>query len=125
MIFSTRQHWTTLASYITSLIQHIVLCALQIKYDFIDKCTKKKAKRTVIKNCNKVKKLFGCTEIPLEPSEEELDITNIEKTTDYTPIANQPPSETQSPMPQTTNLDDNVSNNDNAVINDEDTAITL
>ncbi|GAB1223780.1 hypothetical protein ENUP19_0161G0038 [Entamoeba nuttalli] len=69
MIFSTGQHFTTLASYIASLIQHIVLCALQIKYDYIDKCTVPMAKNEVKKKVNIFRKLFH---LPLYPVEEEM-----------------------------------------------------
>ena len=58
MMFSTNQHWTTLLSYIVALTEHVVLCFLQLKYDYIDKCSKKMFKNKMKEKANIFRKCF-------------------------------------------------------------------
>ena len=58
MMFSTNQHWTTLLSYIVALSEHLVLCFLQLKYDYIDKCNKKMMKNKMKEKANIFRKCF-------------------------------------------------------------------
>ena len=58
MMFSTKQHWTTVISYITAFIEHFVLCVIQVKYDYFDKCNKRFMKNNMKKFANVFRKCF-------------------------------------------------------------------
>ncbi|ELP93360.1 hypothetical protein EIN_057650 [Entamoeba invadens IP1] len=70
MIFGTKQHFTTLMSYVMSLLQHIVLCFLQLKYDYIDKCSANKANKYVKTKINTMRSWVGLAPLPYEDFKE-------------------------------------------------------
>ncbi|KAL7712473.1 PQ loop repeat protein [Entamoeba marina] len=121
MIFSTTQHFTTLASYITSLIQHVVLCALQIKYDIIDKFTWKRFKNLCKLKLNVVRGWFNYEPLPTDPLEDtgnELEL-QLNTTNDATPQAidlSADKTDDASPYP-IDDLDSNI------ILGDEDIAL--
>ncbi|ELP94321.1 hypothetical protein EIN_131100 [Entamoeba invadens IP1] len=83
MFFSTKQHYTTLVSYIMSTIQHIILVSLQIKYDYIDRYvfTKYKCWKCCLNNTWADSKTRN-EALPLKQNEEqtkeiEIPMTNV------------------------------------------------
>ena len=104
MMFSTNQHWTTLLSFIVALAEHLVLCFLQLKYDYLDKCSKKQFKNSMKSTANVFRKCF------------KMELYEIEPDTEYNVLET---------VDEKSNLIENENNEENKQQQNEETQIAI